>query len=119
MSFPFFLICDLLEQAHRHSTGPNRRGPNADIVAKWFAKNRTEIDTAKTRDASALLSTLLPEKRTDRVYGIQAATLQNIIGRSLGLGATRVGRLTEYKRAGSGKDLADCVESLVAETVSL
>lgn len=114
MPFPFLLICDLLEQAHRQCksdpTNVNER------VTSWFKQHRHRIDDSGN-SASALFSTLLPEKRTDRVYGIQADTLCGIVGRVLILGQSRVKDMKRFKEPGLGLDLADCIENIFKETV--
>lgn len=115
MPLPFVLVCDLLEQAYKQcKTGDKNLKQR---VSNWFTLHRQHIDDPGT-DASALLSTLLPDKRTDRVYCIQVDTLANIIGRTFGLGTSRLQELRRYKEAGRGEDLADCVERIFKETVS-
>ncbi|KXH49233.1 ATP dependent DNA ligase domain-containing protein [Colletotrichum nymphaeae SA-01] len=113
MPLPFVLVCDLLEQAYKQcKTGDKNLKQR---VSNWFTLHRQHIDDPGT-DASALLSTLLPDKRTDRVYCIQVDTLANIIGRTFGLGTSRLQELRRYKEAGRGEDLADCVERIFKET---
>ena len=114
MPLPFSLVCDLLEQAHKLSTA---RKSNAQVVTSWFVRSRGRINAHDT-DLAALLSTLLPEKRTDRVYCIQAATLEKIIGRAFLLGSSRIAELAVYKQPGLGVDLGDCVARLLTITVS-
>ncbi|KAK1986621.1 ATP dependent DNA ligase domain-containing protein [Colletotrichum cereale] len=112
MPLSFVLICDLLEQAHKQCKAGNQNLNQR--VSDWFTQHRRHIDDPGT-DASALFSTLLPDKRTDRVYAIQADTLSNIIGRALRLGASRVQELRRYKEPGRGEDLADCVARILKE----
>ncbi|KND93668.1 DNA ligase 4 [Tolypocladium ophioglossoides CBS 100239] len=112
MPLPFSLVCDLLDECHRLCLAHR---PNEQVVADWFARHRGRID-ARDTDLSALLSTLLPEKRTDRVYCIQAASLEKIVGRALILGASRIAELARYKQPGLGLDLADCVERILTVT---
>lgn len=114
MPLPFSIVCDLLEQCHKLSLA---RKKNYQAVTDWFARNRSRIDAHDT-NLAALLSTLLPEKRTDRVYCIQAPRLEKIIGRALFLGSSRIPQLTAYKQPGLGLDLADCVEHILTATVS-
>lgn len=114
MPLSFALVCDLLEQSHQLCIS---RKSNANAVASWFARNRDRVDAHDT-NLAALLSTLLPEKRTDRVYCIQAQRLEKIIGRALMLGSSRIAELTRYKQPGLNIDLADCVERLLSTTVS-
>lgn len=113
MPLPFTLVCDLLDecQALRLS-----RKPNHQAIAAWFARHRGRVDAHDT-DLSAFLSALLPEKRTDRVFCIQAPRLEKIVGRALMLGSSRVAELARYKQPGLGLDLADCVESILTVTV--
>lgn len=114
MPLQFSLVCDLLDECQRLCLA---RKPNKQAVIDWFSRNRCRIDSHDT-DLSALLSTLLPEKRTDRVFCIQAPRLEKIIGRALMLGSSRVAELARYKQPGLGLDLADCVERILTTTVS-
>lgn len=114
MPLPFHTVCELLEQCHELSLTRKR---NTRAVVAWFARYRTRIDAHDT-NLAALLSTLLPEKRTDRVYCIQASRLEKIIARALLLGLSRIPELISYKQPGLGLDLADCVERILTTTVS-
>ncbi|CAM1508228.1 Fc.00g050760.m01.CDS01 [Cosmosporella sp. VM-42] len=114
MPLPFSLVCDLLEQAHKLSVA---RKCNAHVVTSWFARYRDRID-AHDSNLAALLSTLLPDKRTDRVYCIQATRLEKIIGRAFFLGSSRIAELAVYKQPGLGLDLGDCVARLLTVTPS-
>ena len=115
MPLPFSLVCDLLEQSNKLCLA---RRSNKEALAAWFARHRQRIDAHDT-NLAALLSTLLPEKRTDRIYCIQARTLEKIIARALGLGCSRVAELASHREPGRGEDLADCVERLLTITVSI
>lgn len=118
MPFPFRFICDLLQQLDDElRSAKKQKTSSRDIIEAWFRVHRERLD-APTVDASAVLSTLLPERRTDRVYGIQALKLEGIIGNALCLGSTRLKQLRRYKIAGEGLDLADCVENILTGTVS-
>jgi DNA ligase 4 len=113
MPLPFSHVCDLLEQCgNLHAAGKEYRA----AIIQWFARHRAVIDAHDT-DIAALMSTLLPEKRTDRVYCIQAPSLEKIIGRALMLGSSRIKELTAYKEPGREADLADCVERILTATV--
>jgi DNA ligase-4 len=91
--------------------------PYNQALIAWFTRHRSCINAPDT-DLAALLSTLLPEKRTDRVYCIQANGLERIVGRGLMLGSSRLKELAIYKQPGLGLDLADCVERILNVTVS-
>ena len=104
MPFPFAVVCDLLQglehdlKRKRHQKGPQQ------IVGAWFAEHRLAVDHDDT-DKCALLSTLLPERRTDRVFAIQQKTLSAIFARAQGLGHTRKQQLARYDTPGSETDL--------------
>jgi DNA ligase 4 len=78
----------------------------------WFKSHRNKLDVLETKEAVALLSCLLPERRTDRVYCMQAATLCRILARGLSLGASRAKDLQAYKEPGQG-DLGQCVQMVL------
>lgn len=63
----------------------------------------------------ALLSALLPAKRTERVYGIQRPRLVRLLKRWLSLGTDRQRVLDQWKIPGRG-DLGDCVERVMRQT---
>ncbi|PFH58514.1 hypothetical protein XA68_13578 [Ophiocordyceps unilateralis] len=112
MPVPFSIVCQLLDQCERLCSAGNS---NSKVVADWFARHRDCVDAHDT-DLSALLSTLLPEKRTDRVYCIQTASLEKMVARALLLGSSRVAQLGSYRQPGLGLDLADCVERILKDT---
>ncbi|KAK0383586.1 hypothetical protein NLU13_9497 [Sarocladium strictum] len=112
MPLPFTFVCDLLEQCSKICAAGQ---DHHSAVVKWFNRHRTLIDAHDT-NVAALLSTLLPEKRTDRVYCIQTASLEKIIGRALMLGSSRIKELALHKIPGKGVDLADCVERILVAT---
>ncbi|KAI7211758.1 DNA ligase/mRNA capping enzyme [Hortaea werneckii] len=81
-------------------------------IERWFKSNRPAINELGVRGGVALLSLLLPETRTDRVYGIQSASLCRIISRSLSLGAQRANDLQSYRDPGHG-DLGRCTQRVL------
>ncbi|KAL1302980.1 hypothetical protein AAFC00_003297 [Neodothiora populina] len=114
----FFQVCGLLERLEniaRHDPPYNSKEiseHNLDETTRWFKSNRELIDASDAKSSSAFLSTLLPHKRKDRVYGIQSATLVKILGRCLGLNASKRHDLALHKIPGNG-DLGDCVERVL------
>ncbi|KAK6951851.1 hypothetical protein Daesc_006376 [Daldinia eschscholtzii] len=116
MPFPYRYICDLLQQLddESHKDDP-KQTPARDIIEAWFREHRSRLD-APENDPSAILSTLLPERRTDRVYLIQAARLETIFGKALLLGASRLQELRRYRTPGLGVDLADCIQGILKRT---
>ena len=113
MPFPFADVCDLLETCHELALA---RKSHASTAEAWFRRHRTRIDAHDT-SLVALISTLLPDKRSDRVYCVQAPRLEKIIGRGLSLGSSRIADLARYRQPGSASDLGDCVERVLIATV--
>ncbi|KPM44021.1 hypothetical protein AK830_g2568 [Neonectria ditissima] len=112
MPLPFALVCELLDSSHELSVA---RKKNAHIVTRWFTRHRDRINAHDT-NLAALLSTLLPEKRSDRVYCIQVPRLEKIIGRAFFLGSSRIAELSQHRQPGHGGDLADCVSRILTVT---
>ncbi|KAI0490544.1 hypothetical protein F4859DRAFT_11817 [Xylaria cf. heliscus] len=116
MPFPYRYICDLLQQlddeVHKSS---NKQASSEAIIQSWFQHYQSLVH-APGNDACAILSIILPERRTDRVYNIQAPRLQSIFGKTLKLGTSRVLELRRWTESGSGIDLGDCVESILQQT---
>ncbi|KAI1501092.1 hypothetical protein F5X99DRAFT_428676 [Biscogniauxia marginata] len=116
MPFPYGYICDLLQQLEIEIRKPKtKQTPGKLIIAQWFDEHCALL-YAPGNDACAILSTLLPERRTDRVYCIQAPRLQSIIGQAFLLGASRVKELRRYQTPGLGVNLGECVEGILKRT---
>ncbi|KAI0133159.1 hypothetical protein F4776DRAFT_626350 [Hypoxylon sp. NC0597] len=115
MPFPFRYICDLLQHLDDESRKETKQVPAKVIIETWFREHRTHLN-AQDNDACAILSTLLPERRTDRVYCIQTSRLESIFGKALLLGASRVQELRRYRTPALGVDLADCIEGILSRT---
>ncbi|CAK7268586.1 hypothetical protein SEPCBS119000_003136 [Sporothrix epigloea] len=140
MPFSFDHVCNLFQQIE--DLPPARRnqpGVVKQLIYAWFAAHRTAVEemvngtdtdtesattsppAAAASSAVALLSTLLPDRRTDRVYGLQARSLQRTLVRALGLGHSRISELSRWMqpcRDGTDGpvDLADCVEAILHRT---
>lgn len=115
MPLLFSTVCELLEETYDLCISEK---DHKHALRSWFQRNRSHIDAHDT-NISALLSTLLPGARSDRVYCIQTSRLENIIGRGLCLGLSRIPDLARYRESGSRVDLAECVERVLSVTVSL
>lgn len=87
---------------------------NKDVIESWVKSHKVKVDSPDV-DVVAVLSTIFPDKRTDRVYGLQAASLSKILGRCFGLGIDRLRQLEEWKTPGRG-DLGLCVERTLRQT---
>lgn len=116
MPFPFVYVCDLLQRLDDNQCARAGLRGNSSIVEEWFQQHRNLL-VRGDYNLGPLLSTLLPEKRSDRVYNIQAKSLQRLFGRALLLGRSRLKELSRWEEAGSGVDLADCIESILKATV--
>lgn len=114
MPLLFTTICDLLSKLESlRKDQPSL--PAATTCQKtnvqtnnWCQSLNLSINSADL-DAVALLSTLFPKRRTDRVYGIQPRSLSRKLKRILGLGGGRHQLLDQWQEAGRG-DLGCCVE---------
>ncbi|KAK6428190.1 hypothetical protein LTR95_015670, partial [Oleoguttula sp. CCFEE 5521] len=120
MPFPFAEICTLLTRLENiDANGPlhlpdARKGKVKETVESWFKSHRLAIAKLDVNGAAALLSALLPERRTDRVYGIQSPGLCRILCRCLHLQAGRVKDLRAHTEPGRG-DLGACLERVLRD----
>ncbi|KAH8742509.1 hypothetical protein F5883DRAFT_442250 [Diaporthe sp. PMI_573] len=114
MPFPFTHVCDLLQRLDGNRRRKTPR-PQEQLVGEWFAQHKDLLGQLDF-DPAALLSVLLPEKRTDRVYNIREKKLQGIVAKAQFIGKTRMLELGRWENPGSDVDLADCVESLLNAT---
>jgi DNA ligase-4 len=117
MPFPFSSICDLLNRLERLKLRdppylPEKlREETTRAVEEWFRRHRTAIDSRET-DGVALLSTLFPERRTDRVYGLKETSLCKVLARCLHLTNKKSVDLQAWKIPGHG-DLGMCLENVL------
>lgn len=114
MPLLFKNLCDLLSAIESYSS---RRPPlppakreklYLETITQWFRYHKISVDSSDV-DPVVLLSALLPARRTDRVYGIQAQSLSRKLRRCLNLGEGRWQQLEQWKSPGQG-DLGECVE---------
>lgn len=119
MPFPFTEVCILLQRHEDIETGrppilhrDQKEARLRAVTESWFKSHRSAIGQLDADSSVALLSTLLPERRTDRVYNIRAARLVHILSRSLGLSASLTRDLHAHDRPGHG-DLAQCLERVL------
>lgn len=119
MSLLFKDVADLLEQLYTIKTRDPPYLPKkaeertVECIANWFRRHRRRINED---NGEALLSTLLPERRTDRVYSIKEKSLEKIIKRVMCLSNERCIDLGRYKEPGAG-DLGDCAERVLKQAV--
>ena len=114
MPLLFAQLCDLLSALEDLS----RRDPPLlparlrlrynETIKSWFVNHPVSINSLDV-DAVALLSTLFPAKRNDRVYHIQLKRLTKLLKRCLCLGKDRLAILDQWQIPGRG-NLGDCVE---------
>lgn len=118
MPLPFSEICLLFQrlediELHQPPLLPALKAAKIkEVVEVWFKSRRQRIDELNVAGGIAFLSTLLPERRTDRVYGIQAASLCRTLGRVLLLPVSGRADLEAYKKPNFG-DLASCLERVM------
>ena len=115
MPFPFVEVCTLFQrlevlELREPPLLPDEKSLQTRLtVDSWFKSHRSAISALTVEGAIGLLSALLPEKRTDRVYVMQAPGLCRILARCLKLQAHRAKDLRAYTQPGRG-DLAACLE---------
>ncbi|KFA54356.1 hypothetical protein S40293_10070 [Stachybotrys chartarum IBT 40293] len=117
MSFPFTLLCDLLnrlETIPKSSSVDRIQEIQARTVVSWFYKHDEAIPR-RGSEAIAFLSCLFPERRPDRVFGLSAMQLEKIIEQAQCLGSSRMKDLQRWK-ANDGADFASCVERVMKIT---
>ena len=118
MPFPFVEVCTLFQrlevlELREPPLLPDEKSLQTRLtVDSWFKSHRSAISALTVEGAVGLLSALLPEKRTDRVYGMQAPGLCRILARCLKLQAHRAKDLRAYTQPGRG-DLAACLERVL------
>lgn len=112
MTLMFSTVCELLQSLENDFKRKRYQRGSKHIVDDWFHRYRDTLD----KDLTALLSTLLPERRTDRVYNIKLKRLEDIIIQSFGLGSSRIAQLREWQIGGAGVDFAECVEAILKAT---
>ncbi|KAJ5737722.1 Nucleic acid-binding OB-fold [Penicillium malachiteum] len=115
LSSPFWAIFFSSVEDNRvvNATSVKKDEPDSKTISKWFARNSSHINNANT-DKLALLSCMFPERRTDRVFWLQATSLARVIGRCLGLGSSRLSELEQWKKPG-GPDLGQCVQNVMCQ----
>ncbi|KAJ5649276.1 uncharacterized protein N7484_002999 [Penicillium longicatenatum] len=118
MGFKFAFLGDLLSSLEANRTAKaasaNRKDePDYRTIAQWFNRHDRHINHPET-DRLALLSSMFPERRPDRVYWLQATSLTRVIGRCLGLGSSRISELDQWRKPG-GPDLGQCVENVMRQ----
>ncbi|KAF2673049.1 hypothetical protein BT63DRAFT_421244 [Microthyrium microscopicum] len=117
MAFQFKLVCELLTSLEAICTRDppllpkDREQRQRDTIDKWFTSHRKAINAQDT-NGEAFLSCLLPERRTDRVYGLQEPRLIRVLPRSLRLGAQKTLELQDWNKPGNG-DLGACIERVL------
>ena len=82
------------------------------VTEYWFKSHRRTINALDTDNSVALISTFLPERRTDRVHSLQSTRLCRVLCRCLSLSAGRTKDLRAYEQPGYG-DLGTCLERVL------
>lgn len=119
MPFRFLDICILLrrlediELLDPQPLAADKSAKLKAITQAWFKSHSRAIGELDVEGTASLLSALLPERRTDRVYGIQNKSLCRILSRSLQLGGAGTKDLQAYTSPGRG-DLGTCLERVLS-----
>lgn len=116
MPLPFVHFCTLLSDLESHASHeppvPWARCEELfrKTICQWIHTHNVSVNSTHV-DVAVVLSSLLPARRTDRVYGFQADGLTKVLRRSLNLGDGRWQQLEQWRMPGRG-DLGDCVERI-------
>lgn len=117
MPFPYIYVCDLLEKLaglvyrDRPLLDELKEKTN-QFAVDWFRQHRASLN-ASSVDDQAVLASFMPEKRTDREYGLDAAGLEQLIARVLNLPRDLHGELRLWRDGLAYGDLAACVERVM------
>lgn len=116
MPLPFVDFCTLLSDLESVSA---RRPPLSEkerdevyrqTLNGWLHKHHVSVNSPDV-NVAVILSSLLLERRTDRVYGIQGPALSKHLRKCLSIGKGRWDQLEKWKLPG-GVDLGDCIERI-------
>lgn len=77
-------------------------------ISGWLHKHHVSVNSPDV-NVVVILSSLLPGRRTDRVYGIQVPALSKYLRKCLSIGKSRWDQLERWKIPGRG-DLGECIE---------
>src|SRR6187402_1536495 len=86
MPFPFIYVCDLLDDLERpHLREVPLLQKDLDHYTKktvidWFKRHKQRLNESRT-DSLAVMSMLMPEKRTDRAYGLSPLDMEHALAR--------------------------------------
>lgn len=114
MPLPFVDFCTLLSDLEsisaRQTPLKEKRRDEVykETISQWLHKHQVSV-TSPDVSAVVVLSSLLPARRTDRVYSIQAPALSKYLRKCLSIGKSRWGQLDQWRIPGRG-DLGECVE---------
>jgi hypothetical protein len=118
MPFPFVYVCDLLEDlGHLYNhvvplLPKDLDHRSTEVTLRWLKRHRNLLDAAATDDDCVIL-TLQPERRTDRVYGLDAFVLEQIVARVLNLPKQHCQDLQRWQDEHAQGDLASYVERVM------
>lgn len=79
-------------------------------ISEWLQKHHVSVNSPDV-NAAVVLSSLLPGRRTDRVYGIQIPALTKHLRKCLSIGKGRWHQLEKWKLPKRG-DLGECIERI-------
>lgn len=114
MPLPFVDFCTLLSDLESVSARQpplnekTRDEVYKQTISEWLHEHHVSA-TSPDVNVVAVLSSLLPRRRTDRVYGIQAPALSKYLRKCLSIGKSRWDQLEKRKIPGRG-DLGECIE---------
>lgn len=117
MPFLYVYVCDLLEQLAGlvYRDCPLLVGlkeKTNQFAIDWFRQHKGSLNEGGVDD-QAVLASFMPEKRTDRDYGLDAERLEQLIARVLNLPRDLHCDLRLWRNGLAYGDLAACVERVM------
>lgn len=123
MGFPFAWVCDLLEELEKLVVRDAPLLPDLlkkqtnDKIISWLRNHCARLNAHDT-DADVVILTFRPETRSDREYGLDARSLEQIVARVLSLPRKHVETLQLWRRGPIKGDLSLLVEKVLEDVSS-
>jgi len=124
MPFPFVYVCDLLDvlEILVLRDPPLRRTDLDKAIAKetdqWLRMHCNSLN-ANATDDNAVILTFKPELRTDRVYDLDAVSLEQVIARVLNLPRVHLAELQRWRASPMSGDLGTCIQRVIDSMISV
>ena len=117
MPFLYVYVCDLLENlselySHDCPTLIGLEKKTNDRVVKWFQRHKNRLNEFSV-DSRTVMMFFMPQKQTDRIYGLDVERLEQLIARVLGLSRELCADLQQWRQGPAHGDLGACVKRVM------